>query len=340
MTSSTPRAVSPPRPRVVAVARPPALGTHRRAGRHRGGGVVVRLRRRRLVQPADRTDRRRRGRTAGGGCGQRGLAVARPPPGGRAPARAPARRRPASASTPGVVRRVDEAHGEDVAALCVAGDALERFHRPDCPLAAGRDELEDDDTGRARGGRSPTLRGVPAVSAPTSVVARARGRARRPRERSSWRNRAAVVVVLVAVGALLTAGVLGRPLCRHGNRRRFHLRAGRPRSRPDLQDVRHLQLRHRGPGGRVGVRLLLLPRHHGPALAGGGAVLGAPGRPRWFAPPRADGLLVDRCAGGHEGRRHHRPDGAPRVRAHGCLRPGDHRVQRVPSGQGDPPAWV
>jgi hypothetical protein len=39
-----------------------------------------------------------------------------------------------------VVRRIDEGHGGDVGALCVAGDELERFHRPDCPLAVGRDE--------------------------------------------------------------------------------------------------------------------------------------------------------------------------------------------------------
>jgi hypothetical protein len=38
----------------------------------------------------------------------------------------------------GTVRRVDVHHEEEAGALCVAGNGMERFHRPDCVLASGR----------------------------------------------------------------------------------------------------------------------------------------------------------------------------------------------------------
>ena len=164
------------------------------------GGIVVAVawyvaRRRGHLQPAGRAARR----GASPGCCSRASAtspgsctVAAPSasaagsccptsPGGR-------RRRPvadepsagsAPPSTPAARNR-----GRSV---FLAGEGMERFHRPDCALGGGPHRLGDGDAPGARRGRQATLRGVPPVSSSPSLLLFAATRTARPRCRARRR---------------------------------------------------------------------------------------------------------------------------------------------------------
>ena len=127
---------------------PPALGHHRGPGRHRRRGRLVRRRRPGHLQPAGRSPRRGDRRAAPLGDRQPGLAAARPPRPRRAPLLllpdvAPATRidDPAvpveteAEPWPRPLRRREPCSAGEV---FLAGAGMERYHRPDCALAAGR----------------------------------------------------------------------------------------------------------------------------------------------------------------------------------------------------------
>ena len=218
-------------------------------------------------------------------------------------------------------------------ALFVAGNGLLRFHRPECELAAGRSwssATREQHEARVAcpAGSAAREHRVGAGPRPTSPCCRPRrthdGNGGRPLRRARGRAHPG--------GRLLARAIRG-----DRGRLRLHLRPGRAGARPHLQDVGHLQLRHRGPGCRLGLRVLQPAGQGGPTLAHRRPRRHARRRPRRFPALGAHGLLADGRAGGHEGRGHHRTACAAAVGAHRCLWRGHHSVLPVPAEQGRAP---
>ncbi len=239
---------------------PAPLGHHRRPGRCRRGGGVVRRRRGGHLRPAGRPDRCGPGRAVAVGDRQPGLAAARPSRARRAaPAPAAGRRTPRpdrarcrQRSSPRFPAPSTPTAAEEV---FLAGEGMERYHRSDCALAAGRSGWTTATRRGHEDGRPPTVRGVPPVSSSPSLVlsrdADGTSNAVAPGgDEGGWDRRAR------HCRPRADRCLLGRPLRRDWDRRRLDLRPGRPRSRPHLQDFGDLQLRHRRAGGGLGLRLL------------------------------------------------------------------------------------
>ncbi len=116
---------------------------------------------------------------------------------------------------------------------------------------------------------------------------------------------------------------------------RFGLRHRGARSRPDLQDLRRLQLRSRRDRRRVGRRLLRAARAGGDAVAFAAAVDLRPAlRRRHGADPRAPVRRAGRRLDRVPDRRHRRPDPDRAGAVHPVLRPAAARRSRqfLPDG--------